>query len=306
MTIIRTLVIALILTPALALFGAAQEAGPVFPEAQTDTVSDFASVLNATEEGRIGRILAETRESTGVQIVVVTTPGIDSMGGSGMRLGDFGRALFDAWGIGDKQKNDGIMILIDTEAREARIALGSGYPAVYDERAARVLSTALLPVLLEGRIAPAIEAAIISARDQLVAPFQAGTNVNATDGFAAAEQHLTSKIGIALAAILGLAGFSLWRRARSRRMCPNCGAATLKREQEIIAAATRFQDGLGLQHLTCSSCGFVDRRPFPIKYSEKEDRRGPRNPPGPADPPGEGERGFGGGKSDGGGASGKW
>jgi uncharacterized protein len=131
----------------LALIVSAPVAAQTFPDPQSDTVSDFADVLDATEEGRISRLLTEQREATGVQMVVVTMPGIATQGGAGMRIEDYGKALFNAWGVGGAERNDGIMLLLDTEAREARIALGAGYDPVYDGRAARVLSTAVLPPL---------------------------------------------------------------------------------------------------------------------------------------------------------------
>ncbi|MES2540718.1 MAG: TPM domain-containing protein, partial [Pseudomonadota bacterium] len=110
-------------------------------------------------------------------------PGIAGMGGSGMRMEDYGKELFNAWGVGEADRNDGIMLLLDTEAREARIALGAGYDPVYDGRAARVLSTAVLPPLRSGNFAEGIEAGVASARERLITPFLAGTPVTVTDGF---------------------------------------------------------------------------------------------------------------------------
>ncbi|MGB3247892.1 MAG: TPM domain-containing protein, partial [Tabrizicola sp.] len=137
-------------------------ASPAFsqdlPAPQSDTLSDFADVLDATEEGRITRLLTDTRAATGVQMVVVTVPGLTAQGGAGMKIESYGKALFNAWGVGGADRNDGILLLLDTESREARIALGAGYDPVYDGRAARVLSTAVLPALRDGQIATGIEA----------------------------------------------------------------------------------------------------------------------------------------------------
>lgn len=312
MNFLRNLVASLLLMPWLALAGGTQEEGPVFPEPQSDTVSDFAAVLNATEEGRISRILADTREKTGVQLVVVTTAGLDALGGKGMRLEDFGRALFDAWGIGDKDRNDGILILIDTGSREARITLGSGYDAVYDERAARVLSSALLPKLRTDGMAAGIEAGILSTRDRLIAPLLAGEPVTATEGFPEESDNLSWRIATGVAAVLGFLGISLWRRARARKACPNCRAMALQRTHEIIAAPTKYQDGIGLEHLTCSACGFVGRKSYTLKYTEedaqkiREERLGSAPSAAPDPVRSDRKEGFGGGKSGGGGAGGKW
>lgn len=286
-------------------------ATPVFsqglPAPQSDTVSDFAEVLDATEEGRITRLLADTRAATGVQMVVVTVPGIASQGGAGMAIEAYGKALFNAWGVGGADRNDGILLLLDTEAHEARIALGAGYDPVYDGRAARVLSTAVLPPLRDGQIAAGIEAGITSARERLITPFLAGTPVSVSDGFETPGSGISGRTGLlGVGVVAAVAGFGIWRSRRAQRVCPNCGAHTLERSREIIDQPTRSEIGMGMQHLTCSACGFSDHRSFPVSFSSREARhersfsrsggRGGRS----------GSGGFGGGRSSGGGATGKW
>lgn len=294
---------------AVALTLAAPAFSQDLPAPQTDTVSDFAEVLDATEEGRISRLLTDTREATGVQMVVVTVPGLASQGGAGMKIEDYGKALFNAWGVGGADRNDGILLLLDTQGREARIALGSGYDPVYDGRAARVLSTAVLPPLRDGQIATGIEAGIASARDRLITPFLAGQPVSVGDGFEAApSQSSGTSLLLGAGAVAGVAGFGFLRRRRTRRTCPNCGALTLERSREVIQQPTRADQGLAMQHLTCSACGFSDHKSYPVSFSSREarqDRTFHRNS-GRGGRSGGGGGGFGGGRSSGGGATGKW
>lgn len=291
---------------AIALVFASPVLAQDLPQPQSDTVSDFADVLDATAEGRISRLLVEMRDATGVQMVVVTVPGIASQGGAGQRMEDYGKALFNAWGVGGAERNDGIMLLLDTQAREARIALGAGYDPVYDGRAARVLSTAVLPPLRAGNYAEGIEAGVVSARERLIAPFLAGIPVSVTDGFESPDtgsESLTGLLGAGAVAALG--GFGIWRNRRKRRTCPNCGAVTLDRSNEVIQPPSRSDAGVGMQHLTCSSCGFNDHKSYPVSWSSREGRqsRGLSSRGGSSSSEGSG---FGGGRSSGGGASGKW
>jgi uncharacterized protein len=285
-------------------------ASPAFsqdlPAPQSDTLSDFADVLDATEEGRITRLLTDTRAATGVQMVVVTVPGLTAQGGAGMKIESYGKALFNAWGVGGADRNDGILLLLDTESREARIALGAGYDPVYDGRAARVLSTAVLPDLRDGKVATGIEAGIVSARDRLITPFLAGQPVSLTDGFentGSGTNLRTALLGFG--AVAGVAGFGIWRNRRANRTCPNCGARTLERSREVIQQPTRSENGLGMQHLTCSACGFSDHRSYPVSFSSREARRDKTVGRSNRDRGGNGG-GFGGGRSSGGGATGKW
>jgi uncharacterized protein len=293
---------------AAAVLLAAPALAQTLPEPQSDTVSDFAEVLDATAEGRISRLLVETRETTGVQIVVVTMPGIATQGGAGMRIEDYGKALFNAWGVGGAERNDGIMLLLDTEAREARIALGAAYDPVYDGRAARVLSTAVLPPLRSGNYAEGIEAGVVSARERLITPYLAGTPVSVTDGFEAPDGGSGALTGLMGAgAVVALAGFGIWRNRRARRTCPNCGGLTLDRSREVIQPpSSRSDAGVGMQHLTCSSCGFNDHKSYPISWSSREGRESRSSLRSGSGRSSGGGGGFGGGRSSGGGATGKW
>lgn len=302
MKILRSLAVALMLAPAFGPAAYAQDLPQPMPVPMTDAVSDFAGVLYADEEARITLLLIETRETTGVHMVVVTLPGIAALGGAGMRLEDYSKALFNAWGIGDASRNDGILLLLDTESREARIALGAGYDPVYDGRATRVLSTAILPELREGRLAAGIEAGILSTRERLITPFLAGAEISVTDGFD--DDGSGFPILPVVAGVLGLAGFGIWRKRRASRTCPSCGDVALARKRETISAPTRSEPGVGLQHLTCTACGFIDRLSFAIPYSSSSDRDGHAASSSGSSSSDSG--GFGGGKSDGGGASGKW
>jgi uncharacterized protein len=289
---------------AVALTLAAPVCAQTLPAPQSDTVSDFAGVLDATAEGRISRLLSETRAVTGVQMVVVTLPEAAAPAGAEIRIEQVAKALFDAWGVGGAGRNDGIMLLVDTATREARIQLGAGYDPVYDGRAARVLSTAVLPALHEGEIAAGIEAGIASARDRLIAPFLAGQPVSVGDGF---EDTGSGGTGLVLGfgAVAGLAGYGVWRSRRASRTCPNCGALTLERSREVIQQPTRTEPGLGMQHLTCQACGFSDHKSFPVSFNSRNSGRDRTSGTGSSGR-GGGSGGFGGGKSSGGGATGRW
>jgi uncharacterized protein len=277
------------------------------PEPRSDTVSDFANVLDSAAEGRIVRLLLDQREATGVQMMVVTMPSIEAYGAaSGQRLDAYAKALFNAWGVGGQDRNDGILMLVVTDAREVRIALGAGYDAVYDGRAARVLSTAVLPEFREGRVAEGIEAGILSTRDRIIAPFQEGRPVTLTEGFEPEGDGASSTPWLLGAGgLVGAIGFLIWRGARKARTCPKCGQLTLTRRREVIEPATASASGTGLLHMLCESCGHSERHTYSISRSNRDrDGRGGSGPG--SSPGGSGGRGFGGGKSSGGGAGGKW
>jgi uncharacterized protein len=61
-----------------------------------------------------------------------------------------------------------------------------------------------------------------------------------------------------------------------------------------------------MQHLTCSACGFTDRKSYSIRYSSSEGRRDRASSDLKGGGGGRSGGGFGGGSSSGGGATGKW
>jgi uncharacterized protein len=70
-------------------------------------VADYANVLSSGTEAHILELNAELYKKTGAQIVVVT---VDFLGG--MEIEDYAMKLFNKWGIGDKTKNNGLLLLL--------------------------------------------------------------------------------------------------------------------------------------------------------------------------------------------------
>ncbi|MDP3263279.1 MAG: TPM domain-containing protein [Tabrizicola sp.] len=275
------------------------------PQPLTDTVSDFAGILTPAAEADIAGLIERTRDETGVHVAVATMERIADYGGGGGTITSYARALFNAWGIGAAGRNDGILILVAVEDREARIALGSAYDAVYDGRAQRVIDTAMLPEFREDRFAKGILDGVQATRERLVEPFIAGNPVTVDDGFAQDDTWTFLGLGAVAAAAAGLFGLRSYRNGRRR--CPKCRNLTLKRVRDIAKEATATSEGTGIEHLTCTSCGHTERHPFIIPVRRESSRFSGRGPGGSSGGGAGGSSGgFGGGRSSGGGATGKW
>ncbi|HAS72974.1 MAG TPA: hypothetical protein DCS67_02390, partial [Clostridiales bacterium UBA8960] len=66
-------------------------------------VNDFAGILSAETEKLIMDTSVPLAEKTGAQIVVVTVESLN-----GQDIESYARGLFNQWGIGDAQKNNGL------------------------------------------------------------------------------------------------------------------------------------------------------------------------------------------------------
>lgn len=109
-------------------------------------VNDFAGILSSQTEATVEGISMELEQKTGAQLVVVM---IDSL--QGVPINDFANALFREWGIGQKDKNNGVLLLIAPNERSTRIEVGYGLEGrLTDGKTGRIQDDYLIPYLLEG------------------------------------------------------------------------------------------------------------------------------------------------------------
>mgnify|MGYP004457577691 FL=1 len=104
-------------------------------------VNDFAEILSDETEQYILSNSAALCEKTKAQIAVVTVKNLE-----GKEIAEYALELFRSWGIGDKELNNGILILLSLEERKVRIEVGDGLEGrVNDSKAGRFLDTYAVP-----------------------------------------------------------------------------------------------------------------------------------------------------------------
>ena len=84
-------------------------------------VADYAAMIDDATKNQILAIGGELDKKYKAQIVVVT---LDNLGGSSIE--EYANELFNSWGIGDKDLNNGVLILIAKNERRFRIEVGYG------------------------------------------------------------------------------------------------------------------------------------------------------------------------------------
>jgi uncharacterized protein len=98
-------------------------------------VSDFANVIDVTSKGQLEAYCAKLEQSAKVQLALVTIPSLQ-----GEPVDDVARTIARAWGVGHRDANDGILLLLSTGDRRSRLEVGSGLSAdLPDSMAADVL-----------------------------------------------------------------------------------------------------------------------------------------------------------------------
>ena len=111
-----------------------------FPE-HTGRINDFAGILDATARTQIETIVREAERLTSAEIAVATVPSLE-----GMSVEDYANRLFHRWGIGTKDRDNGILVLVAPNERKVRIEVGYGLePILPDGLAGEIIRTEILP-----------------------------------------------------------------------------------------------------------------------------------------------------------------
>lgn len=84
-------------------------------------VSDFARVIDASSKQRLEAYCGMVERVTGAQIALVTLPSLQ-----GEPIEDVANTIFRAWGVGQKGKDEGIMLLLAIGDRRSRLEVGYG------------------------------------------------------------------------------------------------------------------------------------------------------------------------------------
>ncbi len=111
-----------ILAVILVIVGAATAlAADIAIPSLTGRVVDQAGILSSSEETRLSGKLAALEQKTTIQLVVVTLSSLQSR-----TIEEWGLALGRGWGIGQKGKNNGVLLIVAPKERELRIEVGYG------------------------------------------------------------------------------------------------------------------------------------------------------------------------------------
>ncbi len=108
-------------------------------------VNDFADVMDSAAEDAVYAAGVQLYEKTGAQAVVVTVESLD-----GAAIEDYSLHLGRKWGIGDDEKNTGVLLLLAVEDRDVRIEVGYGLEgAITDMRSGILLDNYAIPYFAE-------------------------------------------------------------------------------------------------------------------------------------------------------------
>ncbi len=121
--------------------------GAVTFPAPHGAVNDFAGVIPSQYVGPLENLAREVLEKTGTAIAVAT---VDTIGDNDPN--DYANRLYQAWGIGKKGEDKGVLIFLAVKERRVRIETGYGVEGILpDGLTGEILDRYALPYFKEGQ-----------------------------------------------------------------------------------------------------------------------------------------------------------
>lgn len=109
-------------------------------------IIDQANLIRSKEEESILKIIAELKKNNLAQLQILT---VDSLEGTPIEQASI--QIVDQWKLGDKEKDNGILLLISSKDRKIRIEVGQGLEGqIPDLLASRIIRETMAPLFRQG------------------------------------------------------------------------------------------------------------------------------------------------------------
>ncbi|MDQ1153810.1 YgcG family protein [Brevundimonas sp. SORGH_AS_0993] len=195
-----------LLAALLVVLPVAAQSKPIFP-ALTGRVVDQANLLDPATEQALTEKLAALEAKSSDQLVVVT---VDSL--QDQPIEDYGYQLGRAWGIGQKEGDNGALLIVAPHEKKVRIEVGYGLePILTDAFSSLVIQNDILPSFRDGDY----QAGVVKGVDALIAQLELDPAEAQARAAAAESEHQASGAKIPVGVIVFIAVIFLFLFVRA-------------------------------------------------------------------------------------------
>ncbi|MFA6449374.1 MAG: TPM domain-containing protein [bacterium] len=121
----------------------------------TGYVNDYANVMDANTKAQLEQLLVAVKDKTTAEIAVAVVPTFAPYAS----IDEYAVKLFEAWGIGGKEKDNGVLIVVAIDDRKMRIEVGYGLEgAIPDAAAGAIVSDVMAPRFKTGDFSGGLQA----------------------------------------------------------------------------------------------------------------------------------------------------
>ncbi|NLU10767.1 MAG: TPM domain-containing protein [Tepidanaerobacter acetatoxydans] len=185
-------------------------------------VFDYADLIDEADKLEMQKIAKALDDKTKAEIVVVTVNDL-----SHMEIEEYALKLFRSWGIGDKEKNNGILILVNKESilnnQRGRIRIEVGYGlegAINDGKAGAILDNFALPAFETGEYSKGIRDTFMAVCSEVAKEYGldlANEELSDLQNYSVAEADDITSWEVLLAVIIFIIILILLTKKHSRR-----------------------------------------------------------------------------------------
>ena len=143
-------------------------------------VNDQAGLLSDAGIDRITSILQRLEQAKGAQVAVLTVPGLH-----GEPVEKYSMRVVEAWKLGRKGVDDGVLLLVARDDRRIRIEVGYGLEGVLtDLDSRRIIDNMMQPAFRQGDFEGGVEAAVKAIGDLVTGELEQipGSGLSAASG----------------------------------------------------------------------------------------------------------------------------
>lgn len=121
-------------------------------------VNDYAKIIRDSDEREIEEYLAGVEQACGAQIAVLTIPSLD-----GEDISSFAIKVADKWKLGDKEKDNGAILLVAYAEHDLRIEVGDGLEgSLTDAKCGLILRNVVVPEFKNGNYSAGIKKGVMN------------------------------------------------------------------------------------------------------------------------------------------------
>jgi len=132
-------------------------------------VNDFASLFSENFRSRLELQLSDLKTKTTVEFAVVTVKNLENL-----TVEEYSNQLFKAWGIGQKDKDNGLLLLISKDDKKIRFETGYGLEGTLpDGRLGEIIRTKISPEFKKGDYEAGVLSAVNTISQYLIDPSSA-------------------------------------------------------------------------------------------------------------------------------------
>lgn len=203
----------LLLTVAALTLSAPADIPP--PPQSLSLIHDLAGIVNEADEQSLSNLQEQVFQQCRVPIVVVTIAHMRDYDPGSPSIESFARRWFDTWGIGSQERNNGMLVLVSSGDRKARIELGADWGRRFDGFCRQLMDKKMVPQFKKGSYSAGLKAAVSSLGELAKAgpraePPNAGLTARFLDSpalrFATQHNPIAEKGGTAVLTLMILAG----------------------------------------------------------------------------------------------------